>query len=53
MNKVTGLLYLAKRAGLISNDDFAAARRDFVALYSRYAPAGIGDYVSRHWAEVR
>lgn len=47
-----GLLYLAKRARLIPAGDFAEARRDFVSIYPRYAPAGIANYVARHWDEI-
>jgi predicted protein tyrosine phosphatase len=47
-----GLLYLAKRAGLITNQNFAAAKREFSVSYPSYSPAGIADYVSRHWEEI-
>jgi len=47
-----GLLYLAKRAQLIPSDTFAEARREFVSIYPRYAPAGIATYVARHWDEI-
>jgi predicted protein tyrosine phosphatase len=48
-----GLLYLAKRAHLVSDDTFAEARREFVSIYPRYAPAGIANYVAHHWDEIQ
>ena len=48
-----GLLYLAKRKHLITDVSFVEARREFVAIYPRYAPAGIASYVTRHWNEIQ
>lgn len=46
------LLYLAKRERSISNASFQAAAADFSALYPRYNPAGIADYVAEHWRKI-
>jgi len=47
------LLYLAKRLHLISDSSFATARSDFQAMFPGYAPSGIADFVSAHWAEIK
>lgn len=48
-----GLLYLAKRAHLISGESFHKARSEFVPIYPQYAPAGIANYVARRWEEIQ
>jgi hypothetical protein len=47
------LLYLAKRLHLISDSSFVTARSGFQTLYTGYAPSGIADFVSTHWAEIK
>ena len=47
-----GLLYLAKRAKIISNDSFLAAKKEFIQYYFLYLPGGIGEYVEENWNEI-
>jgi len=46
------LLYLAKRLHVIPDTSFAEAKAEFLKLYPRYTPAGIGDFVAAHWDEI-
>jgi len=47
-----GLLHMAKRLKIISNDSFMIAYDDFVKLYPGYIPGGIGEYVSNKWTNI-
>jgi len=47
-----GLLYLAKRVKIISNDSFQSAKKDFIQNYPNYSPGGIGEYVQKNWNEI-
>ena len=47
-----GLLYLAKRAKIISNDSFISAKKEFIEIYPYYSPGGIGEYVQKNWNEI-
>lgn len=47
-----GLLYLAKRAKIISNDSFQAAKIEFMQYCPYYLPGGIGEYVQKNWNEI-
>jgi hypothetical protein len=47
-----GLLYLAKRLKIITEDSFSAALSDFVKIYPIYQPKGIADFVNQHWIEI-
>jgi len=46
------LLYLAKRAHMISSESYDVARSDFEKIYPEYAPKGIADYLRKHWDEI-
>lgn len=46
------LLYLAKRANLISNKSFCEARYDFIKIYPNYNPSGIADYINSNWDNI-
>lgn len=45
------MLYMAKRSREIP-DDPHGARGAFLDVYPRYQPAGIFEYVQRHWGEI-
>lgn len=47
------LLYLAKRLKTISNENYDAAKQDFLLLYPYYNPGGIADFISEHWEEIK
>lgn len=47
-----GLLYLAKRAKLITNESFPSAKAEFTEIYPLYAPGGIGDFVDSNWERI-
>jgi len=48
------LLYLAKRAKVISGEDYRKATQDFVKLFPSYQPArGIALYLGIHWLEFQ
>lgn len=47
-----GLLYLSKRAKLISDQSFDLAKNDFIKMYPSYSPGGIGDFVRSKWNEI-
>lgn len=47
------LLYLAKRLKVIPDENFDAARQDFLLLYPMYNPGGIKDFISQHWEEIK
>lgn len=47
-----GLLYLAKRVKIISNDSFTTAKNEFMQSYPHYLPGGIGKYVEQNWDEI-
>lgn len=46
------LLYLAKRLHELPGSSYADARSAFQEMYPTYAPKGIADFVSAHWAEI-
>jgi len=43
------LLYLAKRANILSKDSFEEARRDFVEVYPEYIPGRLAKYINNNW----
>ena len=46
-----GLLYLAKRLGVLPASDYASAKAGFLEVYPAYAPGnGIMGFVSENWA---
>ncbi|MFO0704413.1 MAG: dual specificity protein phosphatase family protein [Candidatus Andersenbacteria bacterium] len=47
------LLYLAKRARVISDASFDAARVEFAERYPRYYPSGIRVFVRVNWEKIR
>jgi hypothetical protein len=48
------LLYLAKRAGMISNKSYDDARYDFESVYTDYKPGlGIQTFLRDNWQELR
>ena len=47
------LLYLAKRAELISGNSFMDAKADFVKIYPNYNPGGIAEYINLNWNEIK
>ena len=47
-----GLIYLAKRKRVITNESFSIARAEFQKIYPYYQPKGIADYVNQHWDEI-
>lgn len=47
------LLFLAKRARVISSESYVSAAEDFRALFPGYRPGrGIQMYLSKHWDEI-
>jgi len=46
------LLYLAKRAHVLPDSSYDAARETFAKLYLDYYPGGIRIYVREHWDEI-
>jgi hypothetical protein len=46
------LLYLSKRLRSISDASFDEAHSEFVVLYPRYSPGGIGAFVRQNWATI-
>jgi hypothetical protein len=46
------LLYLSKRLHKIPDESFVNAKIAFQQLYPMYMPAGIADFVSKHWREI-
>lgn len=47
------LLFLAKDMDVLTNDSYAAARREYEDLDPLYRPgAGIEAYLTRHWTEL-
>lgn len=47
------LLYLAKRAKLISSDNFQNARQEFLKIVPHYSPCkGIEYFLTNHWDEI-
>ena len=43
------LMYAAKRAKIISSLSYEQAKKDFLELYPKYSPGGIGDFVKANW----
>lgn len=48
----TGLLYLAKRTEVLTNDSFQLARLEFAKLYPQYNPSGIALFVEQNWNNI-
>jgi len=48
-----GLLYLAFRTRVISDNSFEDAYQKFIEIYPNYAPSGIAEYVKEHWTMFR
>lgn len=47
------LLYLSKRANVISKASFEEARRDFVKIYPEYNPRGLANFIKNNWNDLR
>lgn len=47
-----GLLYLAKRSELITDDSFEKAKKEFLEIYPYYSPGGIADYIDKNWKNI-
>ena len=48
------LLYMAKRAGKISNDSYDEAGTDFIEIMPEIEPGlGIDGFVAEHWSEIK
>ena len=44
---------LAKRKGLLPNTSYSAAKEEFMILYPKFNPGGIGDYINEIWMEIK
>lgn len=49
----TGLVYLAKRAGILPNTSYEDAKKEFIKMYPNYNPSGIGQFVSDNWDLIK
>ncbi|MFX0198659.1 MAG: hypothetical protein ACFFCW_21260 [Candidatus Hodarchaeota archaeon] len=48
------LLYLAKRAKAVNNENYGSAAQDFTKLFPNYSPSrGIVIYLSTHWNDLQ
>jgi len=47
------LLFLSKRAGVISNASYAEAKQDFSQKYEAFRPGrGVETYLTKHWTDL-
>jgi hypothetical protein len=46
------MLFLAKRANLISNVSYECAKNDFIKIYANFSPGGIGDFINANWTKI-
>jgi len=48
-----GLVYAAKRLKIIPNTSFKAAQTEYLKLYPKYSPGGIGQFAAQNWDEIK
>ena len=48
-----GLLYLAKRQGIIPNESYSSAKEAYMNIYPMYNPSGIANFVNNNWTDIK
>jgi len=44
---------LAKRKNVISNNTYQEAKEEFIKIFPKYSPGGIGDYIEDNWDYIK